>query len=62
MFNLLIAYNSTAWETKEYILPAHFDDSQVPGIPPTTGHIDLRKMTPKKFAGLILEKLGRQPA
>jgi hypothetical protein len=28
---------------KEYILPARFDDTQIPGILPTTGYIDLNK-------------------
>ena len=46
-------------ERREYILPARFDDSEVPGILPTTGHIDLRETSPDELARLILEKLGR---
>jgi hypothetical protein len=45
-------------ESKEYILPARFDDTEIPGIRPTVGYVDLRSMTPKQLADLILEKLG----
>lgn len=45
-------------ESEEYILPARFDDTEIPGIRPTIGYIDLRKTTPAKLAALVLEKLG----
>lgn len=44
-------------ESKEYILPARFDDTEIPGILPTTGYIKLDKISPKEFASLIIEKL-----
>jgi TIR domain len=44
-------------ESKEYILPARFDDTEVPGLPPTVGYIDLRKTTPSELADLIVKKL-----
>lgn len=47
-------------EKQEYILPARFDDTEIPGIRPTTGYIDLRKFSPEEFAPLILEKLGKE--
>ena len=42
----------------EYVLPARFDDTQIPGLPPTVGYIDLRKKTAEELGELILKKLG----
>ncbi|MBI2427964.1 MAG: TIR domain-containing protein [Ignavibacteriales bacterium] len=64
-------YIKKAWPTHErqhaqaralvtndvYILPAKFDDSEVPGLPSTVSYIDLRKTTPEEFVELILKKL-----
>jgi hypothetical protein len=47
-------------ERTEYILPARFDDSTIPGLLPTTGYIDLRTTTPEQLVGLFLAKLGRK--
>jgi len=44
-------------ERGEYILPARFDDSEVPGILPTLGYISLADKTPAQLGRLILEKL-----
>lgn len=44
---------------EEYILPARFDDTPLPGLRKTIHYIDLRKKTPEQFAVLILKKLGR---
>ncbi len=49
-------------ERDEYVLPARFDDTEIPGIRPTTGYIDLRNMPPAEFAALILEKIGGNSA
>jgi len=46
-------------EKEEYILPARFDDTELPGIRPTLGYINLKNITPEKFGELILTKLGR---
>jgi hypothetical protein len=43
----------------EYILPARFDDTDVPGMTATVGHVDLRRTTPAELTSLILTKLGR---
>ncbi len=43
----------------EYILPARFDDTAIPGILPTTAFIDLRRRSPLEVALLVCEKLGR---
>jgi len=44
---------------KEYILPARFDNTEIPGIRSTIGYIDLTKKTPEEFAKIILRKLGK---
>jgi len=45
-------------ENREYVLPARFDDSAIPGIPETIGYIDLRKTKPSAFAAMISHKIG----
>ena len=47
--------------TRDYILPARFDDTEIPGVLPTTGYIDLRASSPVEVALLVCEKLGRKP-
>jgi hypothetical protein len=50
-----------AFETAgEYVLPVRFDDTEIPGVRPTTGYLDLRKMRPDELAHAILRKIGRQ--
>jgi hypothetical protein len=46
-------------ENQEYILPARFDSTPIPGIRPTIGYIDLAKLKPKALSRLIVEKVGR---
>lgn len=46
-------------EKVEYILPARFDSTEVPGIRHTIGYVDLREKTPQQLVGMILKKLGR---
>ena len=46
-------------ERGEYILPARFDETEVPGLRSTVGHISLTNTTPEELGQLILEKLGR---
>lgn len=43
---------------EEYILPARFDDTEIEGIRPTLGYIDLRLNSPEKLVNKILKKLG----
>jgi hypothetical protein len=45
-------------EEAEYILPAKFDDTEVPGIPPTTHFVSLADKSPAQFGKFILKKLG----
>jgi hypothetical protein len=42
---------------EEYILPARFDDAELPGLRPTIGYIDLSNTAPSELADLIAEKL-----
>jgi hypothetical protein len=46
-------------EKGEYILPARFDDTEIPGILPTMGYVDLRSVEPEEFGKLIIEKLKK---
>lgn len=45
-------------ENREYILPARFDDTPIPGLRDTVGYIDLRKHKPETLAALIRRKVG----
>jgi hypothetical protein len=47
-------------ESREYILPAVFDDTNIEGIPKTVGYIDLRVTRPSELATLIEEKLAAE--
>jgi hypothetical protein len=49
-------------ERGEYILPARFDDTEIPGLLPTLGYINLATKTPEDLGALILQKLGRPQA
>lgn len=44
-------------DRRELILPVRFDDTEIPGIPATTGYIDSRVITPQKLAELIRQKV-----
>lgn len=44
-------------EHVEYILPARFDDTLIPGVLPTTGYISLANRPPLDFVKLIHKKL-----
>lgn len=46
-------------ENSEYILPARFDDTKIPGLLATVGYIDLRRKTPFELSELIGNKLQR---
>jgi TIR domain len=44
-------------ENQEYILPARFDDTEIPGVLPTIGYINLKNFTSQQFAQIVIEKL-----
>lgn len=46
-------------EREEYILPVRFDSTELPGIRPTLGYLDLSHKTAEEVGALILKKLGR---
>jgi len=46
----------------EYILPARFDDTDVPGIRSTVGYIDLNVISPEDLAALTLQKISNSTA
>ncbi|UOQ96317.1 TIR domain-containing protein [Hymenobacter sp. 5317J-9] len=46
---------------EEYILPARFDDTEIDGIRPTIGYINLKSYSPEEFASLVIKKLGKEP-
>ena len=39
------------------ILPVRFDETEIPGLPPTIAHLDLRVLTPPQLAELIRQKV-----
>ncbi len=45
-------------ENSEYILPARFDDTEIPGLQSTIAYINLREKTPYEFCLIIGEKLN----
>lgn len=47
-------------ESQEYILPARFDNTEIPGLFSTISYIDLNSKTPYEFAKVILKKLDLQ--
>lgn len=45
-------------ENEDYVLPARFDDTEIPGIRPTVGYISLKNMAPEEFVELVCLKVG----
>ena len=45
-------------EAGVYMLPARFDDSELPGLLNDVDAVDLRQYTPSQFADLVVEKLA----
>lgn len=43
---------------QEYILPARFDATAIPGVPETVGYVDLRNVKSNQLAKLIEDKIG----
>jgi len=52
------ALNRAVKERREYVLPARFDDTRLPGPLSDMVTIDLRIRTPQKFATMIADKLA----
>jgi len=45
-------------ENQEYILPARFDSTEIPGLNPLIAYVDLRNLTGYDFSRMILEKVS----
>ncbi|MGH1404141.1 MAG: toll/interleukin-1 receptor domain-containing protein [Alphaproteobacteria bacterium] len=45
-------------DSESYVLPARFDDTEIPGIRPTTGYLPIANMEPKELAARIIDKLN----
>ncbi len=46
-----------AVQEEDYVLPARFDDTDLPGFRPTVGYVDLREIAPATLVEFVLEKL-----
>lgn len=53
------AFEKAIESKEEYILPARFDDTEIPGLHKTIAYVDLRRKSFEQLAALILQKLGR---
>lgn len=56
------AFEKAIEAKEEYILPARFDDTEIPGLRKTVKYVDLRTKKPEELAKLIMQKLGREMA
>ena len=45
-------------ERREYVLPARFDDTPLPGLLSDMVTVDLRTRTPQQFAAMVFDKLA----
>jgi hypothetical protein len=52
------AFSRAVMEAGVYVLPARFDDSELPALLRDVVDIDLRRYTPGQFADLVVEKLA----
>lgn len=47
--------------SEEYILPVRFDETEIPGVLPTTAYLNAHDKLPEDITRIILEKLKRSP-
>jgi hypothetical protein len=52
------AFSRAVTEAGVYMLPARFDNSELPGLLPDVLDVDLRRYTPGQFADLVVAKLA----
>ena len=45
-------------EEGEYILPARFDNTELEGLRPSVGFVDLREFAPETVVAMLVEKLA----
>src|SRR5690348_4483260 len=53
------ALNAAVRERREYVLPARFDNTQLPGLLSDMVAVDLRGRAPEQFAAMIADKLAQ---
>ena len=53
------AFEKAIESKEEYLLPARFDDTVIPGLHKHIVYTDLRRKTPHDLVKLIMQKLGR---
>lgn len=53
------ALNRALIERRVYVLPARFDDTRLPGVLSDLVAVDLRPLSPERFAAMVLDKLVR---
>jgi len=53
-----VALGRALRERREYVLPARFDDTPLPGLLSDMGTVNLRDRTPEQFAAMIAAKLA----
>jgi WD40 repeat protein len=53
-----VALNRAVQERREYVLPAQFDDTPLPGLMSDIAAVDLRGRSPQQFAAMIAAKLA----
>jgi hypothetical protein len=54
------AFARALTDSDEYLLPARFDDTVIPGLRSSIGHIDIRTRTPEELADVIVTKVVGQ--
>ena len=54
------ALSTAIRQKQEYILPARFDDTEVPGLSSLTTYIDIKDKTPEEFAVMIIKKIAEK--
>ena len=52
------AFSRAVAEAGAFVLPARFDDSELPGLLDDVVSVDLRGLTPEQFADLVVAKLA----
>lgn len=52
------AFEAAIRSKEEYLLPARFDDTEIPGLHKDISYVDLRRKSSKQLADLIMLKLG----
>ena len=62
MNSRMLRFTRAFEENEEYILPVRLDDTEIPGILPTIGYLDLRSMSIDKIYQALVEKLSDSPS